>query len=62
MTVNLLLPLLLLAASQASHYYGTVMTFTPKDIKEDGSVRVGTTTIKSGISLIFTCISLHVNI
>ncbi|XP_044197986.1 uncharacterized protein LOC122974133 [Thunnus albacares] len=42
MTVTLLLPLLLLCGSQASHYHGTVMTFTPKFrmCQDDESVRV----------------------
>lgn len=47
-TLTLHLPLLLLllpTGSHASHYYGTVMTFTPKDSGEDGSVRVGTPTM-----------------
>ncbi|XP_026225147.1 uncharacterized protein LOC113168344 [Anabas testudineus] len=35
-----LLLLLLLRGSQANHYYGTVMTFTPKDTRDDGSVEV----------------------
>ncbi|XP_018558849.1 uncharacterized protein LOC108901720 [Lates calcarifer] len=39
MSASLLL-LLLLGGSQASHYYGTVMTFTPKETRDDGSIRV----------------------
>lgn len=37
----MMLLLLRLRVSQASHYYGTVMTFTPQDVARDGSVTVG---------------------
>lgn len=40
MTTGLLLLLLVLSGSQASHYFGTVMTFTPKESTDDGSLRV----------------------
>ncbi|XP_035771909.1 uncharacterized protein LOC118455887 [Neolamprologus brichardi] len=40
MTTCLLLLLLVLSGSQASHYFGTVMTFTPKESTDDGSLRV----------------------
>lgn len=43
MDINILLLflLLLLFGSQANHFFGTVMTFTPKDKTHNGSVTVG---------------------
>ncbi|XP_029028403.1 uncharacterized protein LOC114868772 isoform X2 [Betta splendens] len=37
---GVLLLLLLLCSSQTNHFYGTVMTFTPQDLRNNGSVTV----------------------
>ncbi|KAG8006035.1 hypothetical protein GBF38_005155 [Nibea albiflora] len=42
MSLSLLLLLLLVCSAQASHFYGTVITYYPKDTNTNGSVRTCT--------------------
>ena len=55
MSLSLLLLLLLVGGAQASHFYGTVMTYYPKNTNADGSLSVRTASIQNHlISLLQT--------